>query len=450
MFDPQREILRSIEPVGMTGRVHGVRGLTVSVSDLPVPMGAGCRIVHGSRSREARVIGFAGDQTLIMPLGPMDGICRGDRVVFTSSEQSVMLGDAMLGRVLDGLAQPIDGLGELQTDTRAAIWPEPIAPMQRLRITEPMATGVRAIDSMLTVGCGQRMGIFSGSGVGKSVLLGMIGRHTSADVVVIALIGERGREVRDFIERDLGPDGLKKAVVVVSTSDEPPLLRLQAAGVAAAVAEYFRSRGKNVVLLMDSLTRLATAQRQIGLAAGEPPATKGYPPSVFNLLPKLLERTGRTADGAITAFYTVLVEGDDPSEPVSDAVRAVTDGHIMLSRELANRGYWPAVDVLASISRVMIDVADDDHRAAARQIQQLIAAYTDVEDLINIGAYQSGASVENDLAVKMIGPIQNFLTQAIDETSSFERTREALLKLRCLATELRNQPRAAVRNVASV
>ncbi len=292
------------------------------------------------------------------------------------------------------------------------------------------------------------MGIFSGSGVGKSVLLGMIGRHTSADVVVIALIGERGREVRDFIERDLGPEGLKKAVVVVSTSDEPPLLRLQAAGVAAAAAEYFRGCGKNVVLLMDSLTRLATAQRQIGLAAGEPPATKGYPPSVFNLLPQLVERSGRTADGSITAFYTVLVEGDDPSEPVSDAVRAVTDGHIMLSRELANRGHWPAVDVLASISRAMIDVIDADHLAVARQVQQLVAAYTDVEDLINIGAYQNGASAANDLAVKMIDPIRSFLTQAIDESSPFEKTREGLFELRRRAIELRNFPRTSVNKVA--
>jgi len=450
LFEPQRQILRNIDPVGVTGRVHGVRGLTVSVSDMPVPIGAGCRIVHGQRSRDGRVIGFAGDQTLVMPLGPMDGICRGDRVVFTCAEQSVSLGEAMLGRVVNGLAQPIDSLGELRTDTRAAIWPKPVAPMQRRRITEPFATGVRAIDAMLTVGCGQRMGIFSGSGVGKSVLLGMIGRHTSADVTVIALIGERGREVRDFIERDLGPDGLKRAVVVVSTSDEPPLLRLQAAGVAAAVAEYFRSRGRNVVLLMDSLTRLATAQRQIGLAAGEPPATKGYPPSVFNLLPQLLERSGRTADGSITAFYTVLVEGDDPSEPISDAVRSVTDGHILLSRQLASRAHWPAIDVLASISRVMIDVADADHQAAARHLQQLVAAYADVEDLINIGAYQSGASSENDLAAKMMPRIRSFLTQSIDETSEFGRTREALLELHRRAMELRTQRRPAARNVAAV
>jgi flagellum-specific ATP synthase len=301
-------------------------------------------------------------------------------------------------------------------------------PMQRRRIGRPLATGLRAIDGMLTVGRGQRMGVLSGSGVGKSVLLGMISRHSSAEVAVIALIGERGREVRDFIDKELGPEGLKKSVVIVSTSDEPPPLRVQAGAVATAVAEYFRDRGCDVVLLVDSLTRLATAQRQIGLAAGEPPATKGYTPSVFNLLPQLLERTGRTEEGSVTAFYAVLAEADDQAEPISDAVRAVTDGHIWLSRQLAQRGHYPAIDYLQSVSRVMIDVAEGEHLAAAAEIRRLMALYAEIEDMVTIGAYQGGGS-EYDLAVKAMPLIRAFLDQPIERREDFDDTVAALKEL---------------------
>ncbi len=429
-LETYKRILDNVQTVGIVGRVSGVRGLTVSVADFPVPLGASCKIVRGQNRIEARVIGFAGEETLIMPVGKIAGICRGDRVVFTSTQQAVGVGEQMLGRVLNGLGEPIDGLGNFQIDRNMPLCPDPIDPMMRERISQPLATGVRSIDAMLTVGRGQRIGIFSGSGVGKSILLGMVGRYTSAEVRVIALIGERGREVRDFLEKDLGSEGLANSVVVVSTGDQPPLMRVQAAFVATAIAEYFRDLGRDVLLLVDSLTRLANAQRQVGLAAGEPPATKGYTPSVFNLLPELLERSGRTETGSITGFYTVLVEGDDPSEPVSDAVRAATDGHILLSRHLANRGHYPAVDVLQSISRVMIDVADADHKSMAKDIQRLIALYSEIEEMVNIGAYQAGSNSEYDIAIAAMEPIHKFLVQEITESSDFEQTKAALSDLR--------------------
>ena len=429
LFEPYKQMVRHIQPLGVSGRVSAVRGLTVSVADFPAPIGAGCRVEGLAGAVEARVVGFADQQTLVMPMGAMTGICQGARVVLTTSRQSVAVGEAVLGRVLDGTGRPIDERGPLTTTAHMPIWPEPIAAMQRRRITAPLCTGVRAIDALLTVGRGQRMGIFSGSGVGKSVLLGMIGRHTAADVTVIGLIGERGREVRDFIEKDLGPDGLTKSVVVVSTGDEPPLLRVQAGAVATAVAEFFRLRGADVVLLVDSLTRLATAQRQIGLVAGEPPATRGYTPSVFNLLPQLLERSGRTETGSITAFYTVLAEGDDLSEPVTDAVRAVTDGHIHLSRELANRGHYPAIDCLSSVSRVMIDLVDQEHLAAARELSRLMAVFAEVQDMVSIGAYKGGANKDYDLAIAAQPLIRSFLSQAVAEREQFDATRGKLLDL---------------------
>jgi len=428
-FDSYKQALKCVQPVGLSGCVCGVRGLTVMVSDFPVPIGAACRITRDSMCIDGRVIGFAGDQTLVMPMGAMTGICRGDRVLCTSTEQNVAVGAEMLGRVINGMGEPIDDLGPIRIEKRVPLWPAPVSPLVRRRIDKPLATGVRAIDSLLTVGQGQRMGIFSGSGIGKSVLLGMIGRYTAADVNVIALIGERGREVREFIEKDLGPEGMKRSVVIVSTGDEPPLVRVQAGAVAATVAEYFRDRGANVLLLMDSLTRLATAQRQIGLIAGEPPTTKGYTPSVFNLLPELLERCGNTAAGSITGFFTVLVEADDMNDPIGDAARSVTDGHIWLSRDLANRGHWPAVDVLQSVSRVMIDVADEEHLAAARQLRKLITLHAEIEELLNIGAYQSGASAEHDLAVQAMPAIKNFLTQRIDECARHAQTLDQLRQL---------------------
>lgn len=448
-FDAYKEVLRSVQPVGLSGRVSGVRGLIATVSDFPVPVGAACRITRDSLNVEARVIGFSGDLTLVMPLGAMTGICRGDRVLCTSTEQTVGVGRQMLGRVINGLGEPIDDLGPIEIDKKMPIWPAPLSPLRRRRISEPLSTGVRAIDSLLTVGRGQRMGIFSGSGVGKSVLLGMISRYTAADVNVIALIGERGREVREFIEKDLGPEGLQRSVVIVSTGDEPPLVRVQAGAVAAAIAEYFRDRGSDVLLLMDSLTRLAMAQRQIGLVAGEPPATKGYTPSVFNLLPELLERSGRTERGSITGFYTVLVEADDMNDPISDAARSVTDGHIWLSRDLANRSQWPAIDVLGSISRVMIDVTAPDHRDAAGKLRKLLAQYADIEELLNIGAYQSGGNAEYDLAIKAMPAIRQFLAQDIAERADMTATLSALKEL-CRQIERENQRRPRVAGAVAI
>ena len=429
-LETYRQVLEHVQSVNIAGRVSGVRGLTVSVSEFPVPLGARCRIVRSGEALEAQVIGFAGEQTLIMPIGRLAGIRRGDRVVMTATQQTVAVGQEMLGRVLDGFGQPLDGRGAFAVETRAELWPQPLTPMDRPRIDQPLATGVRAIDSMLTIGRGQRMGVFSPSGVGKTVLLGMISRFTTADVAAIALIGERGREVRDFIERDLGPDGLRRSVVVVSTSDQPALVRVQAGAVATAIAEHFRDRGGNVLLVMDSLTRLATAQRQIGLAAGEPPAARGYTPSVFSLLPELMERAGRTNRGSITGFYSVLVEGDDAADPITDAVRSVTDGHIFLSRQLAGRGQYPAVDVLASVSRVMRDVVDGEHRQAAGDVHRLMSLHAEIEDLVSIGAYQSGASAAADLAVEMMPEIRRFLAQDIAERAEFAAAKASLLALR--------------------
>lgn len=427
-FDRYRQILHHAQPLGVGGRVSAVRGLTVSVCDFPSPVGASCRIASGRGTIDGCVVGFADQRTLVMPLGPTSGIRRGDRVSLAAPRQTVGLGPGMLGRILDGHGRPIDGKGPLTMTCQYPLWPDPIEAMQRRRITQPMGTGIRAIDGMLTVGRGQRMGIFSGSGVGKSVLLGMLSRHSSADVSVIALIGERGREVRDFIEKDLGPAGLSRSVVIVSTSDEPPLIRVQAGAVATVVAEYFRDRGCDVILLVDSLTRLATAQRQIGLVAGEPPATKGYTPSVFNLLPQLLERAGRAKEGSITAFYSVLVEGEDSAEPISEAVRAITDGHIWLSKTLAQRGHYPAINCLQSISRVMTDLIEADHLAAVREIRRLMALYAEVEDMVAIGAYQ-GHGGEHDLAIQAMPHIQAFLDQPIDHGESFASTVAAMKAL---------------------
>jgi FliI/YscN family ATPase len=422
-------MLSAAQPLSVAGRVRAVRGLAVSVADFPAPVGSACRIVGASRQVAGRVIGFAGEETLVMPLGAVAGICRGDRVVCSGGEQTIGVGEAMLGRVIDAAGEPIDGGGPISLDSRRKVWPEPLGAMRRRRITDVLPTGVRAIDAVLTVGRGQRMSILSGSGVGKSVLLGMIARHTAADVVVVALIGERGREVRDFIEKNLGDEGLRRAVVVVSTSDEPPVLRVQAAAAATAAAEHFRDRGRDVLLVMDSLSRLATAQRQIGLAAGEPPATKGFPPSVFSLLPELLERAGRLENGSITAFYTVLAEGDDVTEPVSDCVRAVTDGHVHLSRRLANGGCWPAIDVLGSVSRLACDVADEQHTAAAQAVRALLASHAEIEDLLAVGAYQAGANAEHDLAVKAMPAIRRLLTQKPDERAELAATRSDLVSL---------------------
>jgi flagellum-specific ATP synthase len=359
----------------------------------------------------------------------MAGVRHGNRVRLRQTCRWLAVGHELLGRVIDAYGRVIDGRPQPALPHRTWLAAHAPSPVERPRIDLPLATGIRALDALLTCGKGQRMGIFSGSGVGKSVTLGMMSRYTSADVNVIALIGERGREVNDFIEQDLGAAGLARSVVVVATSDEPALVRIRAALTATAIAEYFRDAGRDVLLLMDSLTRFAMAQREIGLAAGEPPTTRGYPPSVFAMLPKLVERAGRTPRGSITGFYSVLVEGDDPNEPISDAVRGLLDGHTWLSRKLASRAHWPAIDVLESLSRLMPSITSQEQQDAARLVRELLAAYRDHEDLISIGAYRRGGNPLVDLAIDMRDEINRFLTQRREESSTLESARDALAQL---------------------
>ena len=428
LFEDKRAQLERLEPAELATRVRKVIGLVIEAGRLPVPVGSLCRIETAlSGDVDAEVVGFRENATLLMPLGSMLGVGPDARVACVSTEQTVPAGDALLGRVIDGRGRPIDGKGPILAAGRSALYGAGPHPLRRQRISDALSTGVRAIDGLFTVGRGQRMGIFSGSGVGKSVLLGMIARHCASDVNVVALVGERGREVRAFLEKDLGAEGLKRSVVVVETSERPALLRVRAGFVASAIADYFRSLGKDVVLMMDSVTRLAIAQREIGLSIGEPPATKGYTPSVFMMLPRLLERAGRGEIGSVTGFYNVLVEADDLTEPVSDATRGILDGHIWLSRELAARGQYPAVDVLQSVSRVMIEVVDEAHNAAARELVSCVAAYRQAEDLINIGAYVEGSNPEIDRALGAMGRIGTYLRQEISEHSEIASAREALL-----------------------
>jgi FliI/YscN family ATPase len=373
------------------------------------------------------VVGFRERHVLSVPLGSTLGLRPGDRLVARGAAATAGVGDALLGRVLDGLGAPLDNLGPLKVSGEYPLHPPPINPMARDPIAAPIGTGVRAIDALLTCGRGQRVGLFGGSGVGKSTLLGSMVRGTSADVAVVALVGERGREVRSFIEQDLGPEGLKRSVVVVSTSDNPPLVRLRAAYAATAIAEFFRDQGKSVMLLMDSVTRFAMAQREVGLAAGEPPTAKGYPPSVFAMLPGLLERAGNVkGSGSITAFYTVLVEGDDQTEPIADSVRAILDGHIVLSRDLASSNHYPAIDVLNSVSRTMPDVTTADHRLKAGQVREWLAILRDSEDLISVGAYVPGSNPKIDDAISRREAITGFLRQTPDTISALSESVEAL------------------------
>jgi len=433
-----RTLVKNIKPVTYLGRVSQIVGLTIESIGPHVSMGEMCRIkLDENTDVRAEVVGFKNSKVLLMPLGEMEGIGLGQQIKATGEILSVSVGSALKGRVLNGLGEPIDNKGPLLSEEEYPVQKAAPDPLKRNRISKPLKMGVKTIDGLLTIGKGQRVGIFAGSGVGKSTLMGMIARNTNADINVIALIGERGREVREFIEKDLGEEGLKRSVVVVATSDQPALIRTKAAFLATAVAEYFRDKGNDVMLMMDSLTRFSMAQREIGLATGEPPVSRGYTPSVFAQLPKLLERAGNSDKGSITGLYTVLVDGDDLTEPITDAARGILDGHIVLSRAIANKNRYPAIDVLASISRVMSDVTSEEHREYAGEIKRLMAIYKEAEDLINIGAYVKGSSPEIDLAIEKMKLINQFLAQKVAENISAEDT-FALMKSIVNGTEEAN------------
>lgn len=444
-----QEVLRIVEPVEIAGRITKLTGLVMEAAGIKLPVGSACYVpLSGGRRVEAEVVGFDGEKLLLMPQSGVEGVVPGAKVFAldvadalpkpkhnhpprrrtSDRTRHLPVGNGLLGRVLDGAGNPLDGLGEINTGKRAPLTARNINPLERAPIEEILDVGVRAINSMLTVGRGQRMGLFAGSGVGKSVLLGMMARYTTADVIVVGLIGERGREVQEFIEQILGEEGMARSVVVAAPADAPALMRLQGANYATTIAEEFRNQGKNVLLIMDSLTRYAMAQREIALAVGEPPATKGYPPSVFAKLPALVERTGngKRGEGSITAFYTVLTEGDDQQDPIADAARAILDGHIVLSRELAESGHYPAIDVEQSISRAMQNIAQPAHQQNARMLKQLHARYARSEDLINVGAYEMGSDSILDRAIAKHEGIVEFLQQDIHERSDVSQSLEQL------------------------
>jgi len=428
LIDKYRQIISKSETVRVNGKVIDVIGLVIVSVGPNAVMGEICSIVDqkGNEVCKAEVVGFKNGKVLSIAIGEVHNISPACEIKASGKNFSVGVGKELLGRVIDGLGNPIDGKGPIDYSSFRESYREPPNPLERKRISAPIQTGVRTIDGLLTVGKGQRAGIFAGSGVGKSVLLGMIARNTSADVNIIALIGERGREVREFIERDLGEEGLQKSVVIVATSDKSPLIRMKGAYIGTTIAEYFRDLGMDVLFMMDSVTRFAMAQREIGLTIGEPPTTKGYTPSVFSLLPKLLERAGNTEKGSITGLYTVLVDGDDMTEPIADAVRSILDGHIVLSRKLANRGQFPAIDTLQSVSRVMPDIIDHDHYQRAMRFNEIIATYKEAEDMINIGAYVKGSNPQIDHALSKISQLRSFLKQEIFEKALYDESVERL------------------------
>lgn len=431
-FKKYHSQLDSCDLMQATGRVTNVVGLVVEARGPVSKIGTVCDIhTLGSRRKvAAEVMGFRDDKVLLMPLEELRGIGPGCKIVARHCDAVIAVGDGLMGRVIDGLGQPIDDKGPILYQQAYPIYADPVNPLQRKRIKAPLDIGIRAVNGLLTIGCGQRMGIFAGSGVGKSVLLGMIARKTTADINVIALIGERGRELNEFIEKELGPEGLRRSVIIVATSDHLPLIRMRGAYIATAVAEYFRDQGKQVLLMMDSLTRFAMAQREIGLALGEPPTTKGYTPSVFTLLPKLLERAGTCGrQGTITGLYTVLVEGDDANEPIADACRSILDGHIWLKRELAMQNHYPAIDVLGSISRVMEDIIEPGQVDDARNLKSVLSTYRQSEDLINIGAYAAGSSPRIDYAIAMYDRINAYLRQDIEDSVTFDSSVDQLQAL---------------------
>ncbi len=418
------DVLDETRRVKEIGRVCKTIGLTIESRGPAVSVGEICKVYVGGGKEYilAETVGFRDNNVVLMPLGNMEKIGQGSLVVATNSSLKVRVGMDLPGRILDGLGSPIDDKGEFKGQTYYPINNQCPHPLLRKRIDTPLEVGIKAIDGLLTCGKGQRIGIFSGSGVGKSTLLGMMARNSNADINVIGLIGERGREVREFIEKDLKEDGLSRSIVVVATSDQPALIRVKGALLATTIAEYFRDQGKDVLLLMDSVTRYAMAQREVGLAAGEPPVSRGYTPSVFASLPKLLERAGTSEKGTITGFYTVLVDGDDMNEPIADSVRGILDGHIVLSREIASKNHFPAIDVLASISRVMKDIISKEHNELANQIKNIMASFAEIEDLVNIGAYTEGKNKRMDYCIEKIGYIKDFLKQGIDDSVCLEET----------------------------
>ena len=423
-------LLANAPTADLVGSVVETTGTLATVADLPAPVGATVEIARDRGAPiEGEVVGFRDRLTMVSPHGSLTGVSRGRPVRVVRGGRSVLVGPSLLGRVIDAHGRAIDGRPRPASKARVLIDQAPPQPLDRPRIEESLSTGVRAIDGLLTCGRGQRLGVFSSAGVGKSTLLGMMARYTSADVTVVCLTGERGREVADFIERDLGNEGLTRSVLVVATSDEPPLKRIQAVSTATAVAEYFRDQGKNVLLLVDSMTRVAQASRELGLAAGEPPTTRGYPPSTYSLLPRLVERTGRTSKGSITAFYSVLVEGDDPNEPVADAMRGLLDGHLWLSRKIATRGLYPAVDLGESISRLMTTLTSLEQQEAAATIRRLVVSLEENEDLLSIGAYRQGTNVTVDAAIALREKIEAYLKQNIDEQADPEESVSSLVAL---------------------
>jgi flagellum-specific ATP synthase len=429
-FDKFHTALRAVNLLNCQGSVVRVSGLTVESNGPKVGLGELCGInIRDGRRILAEVVGFHNDRLILLPLEHIEGISPGDTVTTRTTPRYITLGENILGRIVNGLGEPIDGKGPLAGSDKKALDSASPSALTRKKINQPLALGIRSMDGMLTCGRGQRVGIFAGSGVGKSVLLGDIANSSDADVNVVALIGERGREVREFLEGDLGPEGLARSVVVIAASDCPPIQRVKAAFVAVTIAEYFRDKGKNVLFMMDSFTRFAQAQREIGLAAGEPPAAKGYCPSVFALMPRLVERLGCSEHGSITGILTVLVENDDLSDPVADSARSLLDGHIVLSRKLADRGHFPAVDILASVSRLMPAVVSKEHKQAAQKIKEIYATYIDAEDLINIGAFSAGSNRRIDGAIALIDRLNSFLIQPVRERTDFEETASQLIAL---------------------
>ncbi|MBI1911760.1 MAG: flagellar protein export ATPase FliI [Deltaproteobacteria bacterium] len=419
-------------PLKVNGRITRIVGLVMEGLGPGASVGEFCHVYPKDNGSpiQCEVVGFADDKILLMPLGEVRGIGPGSKIVAKRNSAAVGVGRKLLGRTLDGLGNPMDGLGPVEVEKEYPLYAAPPSPLSRKRIEKPLNVGIKAINSVLSVGKGQRVGIFAGSGVGKSVLMGMMARNTEADVNVIALIGERGREVKEFIEKDLGEEGLKRSVLIVATSDQPPLIRMRASLMATAIAEYFRDIGCDVLLMMDSISRFAMAQREVGLAVGEPPATKGYPPSVFAMLPRLLERAGTSSgSGSITGFYTILAEGDDVNDPVADCVRSIIDGHIVLTRDLAAQGHYPAIDILTSVSRVMIDIVTPEHRQFAMKLRSVLATYKKAYDIVSIGAYKEGSDPRVDHAIKVIDKVNSFLRQDVTEGVNYEDSLQQLFGL---------------------